>query len=34
MGGATPMGYNEISLDVRLATTRITYPDTRARVNE
>jgi D-alanyl-D-alanine carboxypeptidase/D-alanyl-D-alanine-endopeptidase (penicillin-binding protein 4) len=34
MGGATPMGYNEISLDVRLATTRITYPDTRARANE
>ncbi len=34
MGGATPMGYNEIPLDVRLATTRITYPDTRARVNE
>jgi D-alanyl-D-alanine carboxypeptidase/D-alanyl-D-alanine-endopeptidase (penicillin-binding protein 4) len=34
MGGASPMGYNEIPLDVRLATTRITYPDTRARVNE
>jgi len=34
MGGATPMGYNEIPLDVRLATTRITYPDSRARVNE
>lgn len=34
MGGAIPMGYNQIPLDVRLATTRITYPDTRARVNE
>ena len=34
MGGATPMVYNEIALDVRLAATRITYPDTRARVNE
>ena len=34
MGGATPMVYNEIPLDVRLATTRITYPDTRPRINE
>jgi serine-type D-Ala-D-Ala carboxypeptidase/endopeptidase (penicillin-binding protein 4) len=34
MGGASPMIYNEIPLDVRLATTRISYPDTRARVNE
>lgn len=34
MGGATPMGYNEVALDVRLANTRITYPDTRSRVNE
>jgi len=34
MGGATPMGYNEVALDVRLANTRITYPDTRARNNE
>ncbi len=34
MGGAVPMVYNEIPLDARLATTRITYPDSRARVNE
>jgi len=34
MGGATPMVYSEVPLDVRLATTRITYPDSRARVNE
>jgi D-alanyl-D-alanine carboxypeptidase/D-alanyl-D-alanine-endopeptidase (penicillin-binding protein 4) len=34
MGGAIPMGYNEIPLDVRLATTRITYPDTRTKINE
>lgn len=34
MGGATPMTYVETALDVRLANTRITYPDTRSRVNE
>jgi D-alanyl-D-alanine carboxypeptidase/D-alanyl-D-alanine-endopeptidase (penicillin-binding protein 4) len=34
MGGATPMAYNQIPLDVRLANTRISYPDTRARLNE
>jgi D-alanyl-D-alanine carboxypeptidase/D-alanyl-D-alanine-endopeptidase (penicillin-binding protein 4) len=34
LGGATPMAYMEIPLDVRLSNTRITYPDTRARVNE
>lgn len=34
MGGATPMTYNQVPLDVRLANTRFTYPDTRARVNE
>ena len=34
MGGAVPMAYNQIPLDVRLASTRITYPDTRARINE
>ncbi len=34
LGGAVPMAYNEIPLDVRLANTRITYPDTRARINE
>ncbi len=34
MGGATPMAYNQIPLDVRLANTRISYPDTRARINE
>lgn len=34
MGGATPMGYVETGLDVRMANTRITYPDTRPRVNE
>lgn len=32
-GGATPMLYNPVSLDVRLANTRITYPDMRARIN-
>lgn len=32
-GGASPMAYNPISLDVRLANTRITYPDMRARIN-
>ncbi len=34
MGGAIPMAYNQIPLDVRLANTRVTYPDTRARINE
>jgi D-alanyl-D-alanine carboxypeptidase/D-alanyl-D-alanine-endopeptidase (penicillin-binding protein 4) len=34
LGGAAPMTYMEIPLDVRLANTRITYPDTRTRVNE
>ena len=32
-GGASPMGYNPVALDVRLANTRITYPDMRARIN-
>jgi D-alanyl-D-alanine carboxypeptidase/D-alanyl-D-alanine-endopeptidase (penicillin-binding protein 4) len=32
-GGAAPMAYNPVSLDVRLANTRITYPDMRARIN-
>jgi D-alanyl-D-alanine carboxypeptidase/D-alanyl-D-alanine-endopeptidase (penicillin-binding protein 4) len=34
LGGALPIPYKAVSLDARLATTRITYPDTRARVNE
>jgi len=34
MGGATPMVYNQIALDVRLASTRISYPDTRTKGNE
>jgi len=34
MGGATPMAYNQVPLDVRLANTRITYPDSRVRINE
>lgn len=34
MGGATPMAYNQIPLNVRLANTRFTYPDTRVRINE
>ena len=34
LGGAVPLGYNVVPLDVRLANTRITYPDTRARINE
>jgi len=33
-GGATPLIYTEIPLDVRLAKTRITYPTTRTTVNE
>jgi D-alanyl-D-alanine carboxypeptidase/D-alanyl-D-alanine-endopeptidase (penicillin-binding protein 4) len=32
-GGAAPMAYNPVALDVRLANTRITYPDMRARIN-
>jgi D-alanyl-D-alanine carboxypeptidase/D-alanyl-D-alanine-endopeptidase (penicillin-binding protein 4) len=32
-GGAAQMAYNPVSLDVRLANTRITYPDMRARIN-
>lgn len=34
LGGATPMAYTEIPLDVRIAQTRITYPNSRARINE
>ncbi len=33
-GGATPLIYTEIPLDVRLAKTRIIYPTTRTTVNE
>jgi D-alanyl-D-alanine carboxypeptidase/D-alanyl-D-alanine-endopeptidase (penicillin-binding protein 4) len=32
-GGAAPMSYNPVALDVRLANTRITYPEMRARLN-
>ncbi|MGI8467190.1 MAG: D-alanyl-D-alanine carboxypeptidase [Pyrinomonadaceae bacterium] len=32
-GGAAPLGYASQSLGLRLANTRITYPDTRARRN-
>ena len=32
-GGASTMMYNPVSLDVRLANTRITFPDMRARIN-
>ena len=32
-GGAVPINYSPISLDVRMANTRITYPDTRNRIN-
>ena len=28
------MTYNPVSLDVRLAKTRVTYPDSRARTND
>ena len=34
LGGALPMPYSPIALDVRMANTRITYPDVRARVSE
>lgn len=33
-GGAAQMVYNQIPLDARLAKSRITYPDSRPRVNE
>jgi D-alanyl-D-alanine carboxypeptidase/D-alanyl-D-alanine-endopeptidase (penicillin-binding protein 4) len=33
-GGAAQMVYSPISLDARLAKSRITYPDSRPRVNE
>lgn len=32
-GGASPLKYSPVSLDVRLAATRITYPSIRARIN-
>ena len=32
LGGAAPMIYTEVPLDMRLAKTRITYPDIRSRV--
>jgi D-alanyl-D-alanine carboxypeptidase len=32
-GGAAQMPYNPVALDVRLANTRITYPNLRARIN-
>lgn len=34
LGGAVPIPYNAVSLDVRLANTRVSYPDTRPRRNE
>ena len=34
LGGAVPIAYKAVSLDVRMANTRITYPDTRQRVSE
>ena len=34
LGGAAQIGYAGIPLDERLAKTRITYPNARARVNE
>ena len=33
LGGAAPIVYTEIAPDVRLAQTRITYPDTRSRIS-
>ncbi|MGI8642433.1 MAG: D-alanyl-D-alanine carboxypeptidase [Pyrinomonadaceae bacterium] len=33
LGGATPMIYTEVPLDMRLAKTRITYPNLRANIN-
>ena len=32
-GGATTLGYSTRSLGLRMSNTRITYPDTRARIN-
>ncbi|MBS1795449.1 MAG: D-alanyl-D-alanine carboxypeptidase [Acidobacteria bacterium] len=32
-GGAAPVVYSPVALDVRLANTRILYPDGRARIN-
>jgi D-alanyl-D-alanine carboxypeptidase/D-alanyl-D-alanine-endopeptidase (penicillin-binding protein 4) len=32
-GGAAPMVYSPVSLDVRVANTRVTYPETRPRFN-
>ncbi len=34
LGGAAPIAYAGIPLDQRIARTRITYPDTRPRINE
>ncbi len=34
LGGAIPINYNAVSLDARLANTRISYPDTRPRKND
>ncbi|HEY0429691.1 MAG TPA: D-alanyl-D-alanine carboxypeptidase [Pyrinomonadaceae bacterium] len=34
LGGPVPLNYKPISLDVRMANTRITYPDTRQRISE
>lgn len=34
LGGALPIAYNAVPLDVRLANTRVSYPDTRQRRNE
>lgn len=34
LGGAAPIAYAGIPLDQRIAGTRITYPDTRLRINE
>ena len=33
-GGAAPMNYNPVSLDVRLAKTRVSYPTTRMGMND
>lgn len=33
-GGAASMNYSPVSLDVRLARTRVSYPDTRFRMND
>ncbi len=33
LGGATPIAYNAVALDRRLANTRITYPDARVKSN-